>query len=102
MTSTRLNPLSRLARRKRLNVAIKGPSGSGKSRFAASMSALTGVAGIGKLAPFDTERKMRLNYALFTIDSWDDFYGPRGAEMRRAIRAETGDPTAALVQDKHA
>jgi energy-coupling factor transporter ATP-binding protein EcfA2 len=132
---TRVNPLSRLARRKRLNIAIKGPSGSGKSRFVASMGALTGVAGIGKLAVFDTERKMRLisgsdgsvfdgievqhpdelpdfvewaingegreqHYSMFAIDSWDAFYGPRRAEMLRAIRAESGDPTATLSEEQ--
>lgn len=49
------NPLSRRPNKKRLVVAVRGPAGSGKSSFAASLA----EAGVGRLLFIDVERKSR-------------------------------------------
>ena len=56
MKPTRINPLSRRPRSRRLVVAVRGAAGTGKSVFAASLA----DAGLGRLCFFDTERKARL------------------------------------------
>ena len=56
MKPTRINPLSRRPRQRRLVVAVRGAAGTGKSVFAASLA----DAGLGRLCFFDTERKARL------------------------------------------
>ncbi|HLA63522.1 MAG TPA: hypothetical protein VK610_03795 [Rhodothermales bacterium] len=53
---TRINPLSRRPKQRRLVVAVRGAAGTGKSVFAASLA----DAGMGRLCLFDTERKARL------------------------------------------
>lgn len=53
---TTVHPLSRRPQQRRLVVAVRGPAGTGKSWFAASMA----DAGLGRLCFFDTERKARL------------------------------------------
>lgn len=50
-----VHPLSRLAKRPRLVVAVRGAAGTGKSTFAATLA----DAGLGRLCFFDTERKAR-------------------------------------------
>ena len=54
--NTRINPLSRRPRQRRLVMAVRGAAGTGKSVFAASLA----DAGLGRLCFFDTERKARL------------------------------------------
>ncbi|MGB0389188.1 MAG: hypothetical protein ACPGWR_30565 [Ardenticatenaceae bacterium] len=56
MKKTRINPLSRRPRRRRLVMAVRGAAGSGKSVFASTLA----DAGVGKLCFFDVERKARL------------------------------------------
>jgi len=51
-----VHPLSRRPQQRRLVVAVRGPAGTGKSWFAASLA----DAGLGRLCFFDTERKARL------------------------------------------
>ena len=51
-----IHPLSRRPQQRRLVVAVRGPAGTGKSWFAASLA----DAGLGRLCFFDTERKARL------------------------------------------
>ncbi len=51
-----VHPLSRRPQQRRLVVAVRGPAGTGKSWFAASLA----DAGFGRLCFFDTERKARL------------------------------------------
>ncbi|WP_420455554.1 hypothetical protein [Rubrivirga sp.] len=53
---TPVHPLSRRPQQRRLVVAVRGPAGTGKSWFAASLA----DAGLGRLCFFDTERKARL------------------------------------------
>jgi len=53
---TFVHPLSRRPQQRRLVIAVRGPAGSGKSWFAASMA----DAGLGRLCFLDTERKARL------------------------------------------
>jgi hypothetical protein len=120
MTTTRINPLSRIPRQQRLVIAIRGGAGVGKSFFARSMS----DAGIGRLCIFDTERKSRLlkgvgqtfdaleieqpdelpefidwalsgegreqNYGCFALDSWAAYFGAKHAETIKAVRNRTG------------
>lgn len=50
-----IHPLSRLAKKPRLVVAVRGAAGTGKSTFAATLA----DAGLGRLCFFDTERKAR-------------------------------------------
>lgn len=54
--ATKINPLSRRPRKKRLVMAVRGAAGTGKSQFAASLA----EAGVGRLCFFDMERKARL------------------------------------------
>lgn len=54
--STRINPLSRRPKQRRLVMAVRGAAGSGKSVFASTLA----DAGLGRLCLFDTERKARL------------------------------------------
>ena len=56
MSTPRVHPLSRRPQQRRLVVAVRGPAGTGKSWFAASLA----EAGLGRLCFFDTERKARL------------------------------------------
>ncbi len=49
----RVNPLSRRPRAQTLTVAVRGPAGTGKSVFAASLAA----AGLGRLCYLDVEKK---------------------------------------------
>lgn len=53
---TKVNPLSRRPKTKRLVMAVRGAAGAGKSYFAASLA----DAGLGRLCFFDAERKARL------------------------------------------
>jgi len=54
-TMPTIHPLSRLAKKPRLVVAVRGAAGTGKSTFAATLA----DAGLGRLCFFDTERKAR-------------------------------------------
>ena len=56
MATTRINPLSRRPKGRRLVVAVRGAAGTGKSVFASTLA----EAGQGRLCFFDTERKARL------------------------------------------
>jgi hypothetical protein len=53
---TKINPLSRRPKKKRLVLAVRGAAGAGKSVFAATLA----DAGQGRLCFFDAERKARL------------------------------------------
>jgi hypothetical protein len=55
-SGARVNPLSRLPRKQRLVMAVRGGAGVGKTYFAASMA----DAGLGRLCIIDIERKTRL------------------------------------------
>jgi hypothetical protein len=117
----RVNPLSRIPRKQRLVMAIRGGAGVGKSFFARSMS----DAGIGRLCIFDAERKSRLlkgvgvsfdaleieqpdelpefidwalngegkeqNYGCYALDSWAAYFGAKHSETIQAVRERSGD-----------
>ncbi|MCZ7570847.1 MAG: ATP-binding protein [Ardenticatenaceae bacterium] len=116
----RINPLSRRPRARRLVVGVRGGAGTGKSRFAASLT----EAGLGRLCFFDTERKARLlkgsdgtvfdaleiqhpdelpefidwaleqDYGCYALDSWAMYFGRKHRETLEAVRRRTGDPLA--------
>ena len=120
----RINPLSRIPRKQRLVMAVRGGAGVGKSFFARSMS----DAGIGRLCIFDAERKSRLlkgvgvsfdaleieqpdelpefidwalhgegqaqNYGCYALDSWAAYFGAKHSETIQAVREQSGDSLA--------
>ena len=108
------------ARPGRLTVAVRGPAGTGKSHFAASMA----DAGLGRLCLIDTEGKSRLlpglaadrfdayepthedtlplaewaigegarahGFGCFALDSWGGYFGDRYADLLEAARRAGG------------